>query len=245
MSDVLTLSVAGMQRDWHRMEVISQNMANVSTPGYKRDVPINAPFGSLFQTDMETDKRGRSMLLQSGQQQVTSTDTSIGPLQRTGKALDLALQGRGFFQVMTDTGPAYTRMGSFHIDASYRVVNDAGNPLSGLVGDISLTKGDVKIDSNGHFIQDGRVVGQLKVVRFENEQYLVKRADGLFHALGNANPSEVQPQVHVGFLEGSNVSPVREMTAMTETTRHFESLQKLYQNVDEQIGQAIQKLSEF
>jgi len=149
--------------------------------------------------------------------------------------------------VTTPNGPAYTRAGNFHVDEQGRLVNQNGYVVSGKGGNITMTGTAIPtIARNGDVNEGGTVVGNLRVVTFEDHHALENTGDGLLRPIdSNAQSTEVSTAIRTGFLENSNVVPLREMIGMMETSRHFESQQKLFQGYDEQISTAIQKLGQF
>ena len=138
MTDVLALSLRGMQQDMARLERISLNLANATTPGYRREVAMSLPTSGGFADALDA-AGGLSV----------KTDLRPGTLKATGQRLDVALARPGFFEVATDTGPAYTRQGDWHLDARGRLVTAAGDPVMGLGGEIVLEHPDPRIDANG------------------------------------------------------------------------------------------------
>jgi flagellar basal-body rod protein FlgF len=125
-------------------------------------------------------------------------------------------------------------------------VSQSGFAVQGTQGDIVLDGPAAAIGRDGRITQDGRDIGQLRIVRFANAAALERSASGALRpAAGASGEIDTRAQLLSGHLEGSNVAPMREMVAMLQTTRHFESAQKLYQGYDEMLGSAIQKLGQF
>jgi flagellar basal-body rod protein FlgG len=175
-----------------------------------------------------------------------AVDLSHGAVKQTGRAWDLAIDGDGYFELAAPEGPVYTRAGDFALDARGRLVSQSGFAVQGAQGEIVLNGPDAAIGRDGRITQDGREVGQLRIVRFANAAALERSPSGALRAVaGTAGEIDTRAQLLSGHLEGSNVAPMREMVAMLQTTRHFESAQKLYQGYDEMLGSAIQKLGQF
>jgi flagellar basal body rod protein FlgG len=227
----------GMQQDLLRMETISQNLANVLTPGYKKQVVAGPSFAQQVAGGLAGTTRGRPSPL--------TIDASPGTLRYTGLALDVAMVGGEFFEVAGPDGPAYTRQGSFHADVRGQLVTAQRMPVMGLNGEIVVT-GPFVIDANGDVKQDGRVIGRLKMVSFANPDALEPAGGGLYRQ-GAATLAEqgAAPAVRIGYQENSNVSSPQEMVRLTETVRHFEALQKIMQGYDETLEKTIRKLGEF
>lgn len=236
--DVMAIAGGGMQQDLLRMETISQNLANVLTPGYKKQVLSGHSFAQQV-------SGGLAGVAASTSTSTRTIDASAGTVRYTGLALDVAVVGGEFFEVAGPDGPAYTRQGSFHTDVRGRLVTAQGMPVIGMNGEILVT-GPFIIDANGDIRQDGRVAGRLKMVGFSNPGALEPAGAGLYRQ-GAATLAEqgVAPAVRIGYQENSNVSSPQEMVRLTETVRHFEALQKIMQGYDETLEKTIRKLGEF
>jgi flagellar basal-body rod protein FlgG len=231
-----------MQGDLLRMEAISQNIANASTPGYRREVPVARPFGELMRASDagNAPKTGGEL---AAPEVHGVLDGTVGPMKLTGRPFDVALMGNGYLEVVTKDGLAYTRSGNLQLDPAGRLVNEAGLPVSGVNGEIILNGAVASIAANGEISQQGRVVAQIKVVEFDDPRAMVRLPNGLLQpADKTASGKEVKAALRVGYLEGSNVQPLREMLAMMETMRRFEASQKLFQGYDEVMRSAIGKL---
>lgn len=240
MTNALDAITHSMQADLRYLETVSQNMANVSTPGYKRSIPSAQAFDDALQAGSSAHLPSDAMHF------FHAVDLSPGALQQTNRTLDVAISGDGYFEFSTPDGPAYGRAGNFQVDATGRLVTPAGFAVQGQAGDIVARGAPPLIDQTGHVMQAGEVIDRIKIVRFENPKDLVKAPNGLLVPNdGSTQPIEVSPELQSGYLEGSNVSPMREMIAMLETARHFESAQKLFQGYDDVLSTAIRKLGEF
>lgn len=240
MSNAFVAAIHSMQNDMRTMETVSQNMVNIATPGYKRAIAVAPAFGQAL-----AQAQAPAWQAQLPAAVSSVLDLSSGTVKQTGQALDLAISGDGFFELETPEGLAYTRAGDFRRDAQGRLVSQQGFAVQGLGGALQMGPG-ATIDAQGRVMHDGREVGQLKLVRFADTRLLHKTGAGLLQpAAGAAGTTDPRPELQVGFLEGSNVTPMREMMALMQTTRHFEAAQKLYQGYDEALGSAIQKLGQF
>ncbi|MDQ8035312.1 MAG: flagellar hook-basal body protein [Bordetella sp.] len=257
MIDVLAVSLQGMQQDSARMERISANLANAMTPGYKREMasplPQGAQFsGGTFAAAVE-DVPVRSPL-EAPARLLVKTDLKPGTLRATGRPMDVALTGRGYFEVATDDGVAYTRQGEFRVDARGRLVTAVGaRPVMGVAGLVVLTQADPVIDEAGRIFErraDGSIdtapVAQLKIVDVEDTA-MHSRGGGLLAPEGG-NPVELvasDVQLRQGFLENANVNSTHEMVQLIQTMRHFESMQKVATGYDEMLGMAVRKLGDL
>jgi flagellar basal-body rod protein FlgG len=260
-SPVLAVSLQSMQADMARVQQISMNMANALTPGYQRGVAVQAAAPAGFGRAMEAARGEVPAGLPapgapaSGAAVDFHLDARAGTLRRTGQSLDVALRGAGYFEVMTEHGPAYTRQGSFQLDARGRLVTAQGHPVMGQGGEILLPTDRPEIAANGEITNpaapEAGPVATLKLVRFEAGTRMQRLGDGLLGAPEGAPPlADAPPQadapaeVSQGYLENSNVNSAREMTQLMQAMRHFESMSRIAQMHDEMLGTAIRKLGD-
>lgn len=243
MSNALVTAIDSMQNDLRQMEALSQNMVNVSTPGYRRAIPAGP---ATFERALQAARPATAGAPAQTAPAAIAVDLTHGAVKQTGRAWDLAIEGDGYFELATPNGLAYTRAGDFALDPRGRLVTANGFAVQGTQGDIVLDGPDAAIGRDGRITQGGREIGQLRIVRFEKAHALQRGAAGVLQpAPGMAGEPDTRAQVLAGFLEGSNVAPMREMVTMLQTTRHFESAQKLYQGYDDMLANAIQKLGQF
>lgn len=237
MADALSIVAASMSLDMQRLATISHNLANATTPAFRREVAYARPFFELVD----------SLGLQAPLPQYRSElDMRPGTLRNTGSPLDVALEGEGWFEIMTPEGAAYTRRGDFQLDPRGRLVTHQGLPVMGQGGEITLGSGAVRIDGQGRVFEDNRNAGQLRIVGFEGRNALVPAGEGLFRAAnGEARTDAATASVRQGFVENANVTTVAEMVRLIETMRRFEASQKLVQGIDETLGRAIRTLGEY
>lgn len=237
MSPVLALTLQAMHSGMNTLNRVAMNVANAQTPGYRREVAGATAFAQLVE-------------------QGARLDPAQGSVKQTGQALDLALSGAGWFQVATEQGVAYTRLGAFRRDAQGRLVTQQGQPVLGVGGEIRLPDGAPFIDAQGRIFEAvtgeggrakarGEPIAQLKVVGIDANAAAERLGDGLFRfpavaADANAGSAEVRQ----GQLENANVNSMHEMVQLVQTLRHFESLQKVAIGYDEMVGGAIRRLGE-
>jgi flagellar basal-body rod protein FlgF len=252
MNHILSIVLTSMHADVARMDRVAMNLANVQTPGYKREVVAATPFAA------QLEAAGSRLLAEptATATPAVHTDTRAGTLKATGQSLDLALVGDGWFEVVTEQGPAYTRQGNFRLDARGRLVTEHGQPLQGTAGEIQLLHGTPVIDASGRIFEgvptgSGRVplsntpVAQLRIVQFDRNAPLHRLGEGLVAIHGDPTAAtEGAIQVQQGFLENSNVSHLHEMVRLMEAVRHFESMQKVAIGYDEMLAASIRRLGE-
>jgi len=226
-----------------RIEGTSLNMANLTTAGYKRSVPVTRSFSDyLGVTGYAGAPRLPFPIMLPGVDRVL--DFKSGGVKLTGNPLDLAISGEGYFEVSTPGGPAYTRKGNFRLDERGRLVTEQGHPLQG--GEFVLTTSAPAIDDAGRVTEAGRQVGQIRTIQFSGVQGMVKLASGLYQQ-GSAQiaPADGEARVRQGYLENSNVDSTAEMIGLIESMRHFEAAQKIIQGYDDMLEKAIRKLGDL
>ncbi len=256
MHEGIYIAASAGLKQGRKLDVIAQNLANVNNTGYKRDRLVFKELLPPFRPDAGLDT-ARNVLAPPDKSNsnvsyvaVTDlvTDFSPGAFKQTNGTLDLALNGEGFFSILTQDGVRYTRNGNFRLDTKSQLVTQKGNPVlnpqdNPIVIDARGT--DISIDAQGN-ISAGTgllnlAIGKIKLVNFEDTKTLEKIGDGLFHQ--NDPNLEAQPAkgvtVRQGFLENSNVSSVEEMTDMLATLRLFETYQKMIQSIDSMDDQAV------
>lgn len=241
MNSGLFSALSGNVASMQRLDVLANNLANAGTAGFKRDrilfESVLASVNNPTQTPgILTDAPPLSGLVQE-------VDYSAGALKQTGNTFDLALDGNGFFVVNTPNGKAYTRQGSFRLDAGGRLVTSEGYEVQG-GGPIVVAGGRLEIDAEGKVLVDGGQVGLLEIVDFPKPYQLQKTGSSLFLP---ANPQAVpRPAsgavVKQGYLEESNVSPVLEMVQLIETSRYFEACSKAVKAYDDMAGKAANEM---
>lgn len=219
-----------------QMAVVAGNIANMNTHGYKTEQV-------LFESVLErAGEPGRvAFVRDSG----LVRDSAPGAFDTTGNPLDLAINGEGYFTVMTEAGPRYTRAGHFTVDESGQVVASGGHPLLDSGGAaIQLPPGSsaVTIARDGTISTHDGVVSAVGLVRFADDAALSREGESL---LATAQPPEpvAVPDLAQGRLERSNVQPVLEMTRMMETVRAFQNTQRLLETHHEMVRRVIDQAS--
>jgi flagellar basal-body rod protein FlgG len=227
-----------MSDDLYRLNVVSQNLANASTSGYKKEVVATRPFAEHLAIGAHAVPVSLPLL-------ASVTDPGQGRLLQTANPLDLAIDGPGFFEVAGPDGPLYTRQGTFRLDADGRLVTGAGLEVQGASGAIVLGDGSPRIDRLGRIYDGERLAGQIKVVRFADAATLAPAGGGLFRASAPGEAAGDALQLRQGFVEGSNVQTLSEMVRLVELVRRFEAAQRVMQSYDGMLGGAIRSLGEF
>ena len=224
----LYISAEGAQAQSRRLEVIANNLANVGTVGFKRDLGIlQSRYSEAVQQGYATPGAGSIGDLGGGVRfQETKTDFSTGPLKRTGEPTDAALTCDGFFLVRKGQETLLTRAGDFRLTAAGQLVTQQGYPVLG-EGNASITinpaNGPWDITASGEVVQgDNRQ--PLAIVKPGSLGDLVKTGENLFRPLAPPLPlPPAQRNVAPGYLEMSGVQPTTEMTTMIEASRMLEA----------------------
>ena len=242
--------LSGALAQEQRMQVLSNNLANVHTTAFKRDEPLfrsllarvaAIPAGSgdgIVATLPRTSIAGSERIFAA--MDGVKTDLDQGRLRQTGNELDLAIRGAGFFEVKTPQGILYTRDGGFHVDPKRRLVTEDGHPVMGQKGELKIPAGTLSINPRGGIYVNGEEIGTVKVVEFPKDVTPQKVGEGFFRA---SSPQPVKDvNLAVGHLEESGVNAVAEMVKLIEVMRSFESAQKLIQTMDGMMSLAIQEV---
>jgi flagellar basal-body rod protein FlgF/flagellar basal-body rod protein FlgG len=235
-----------------QMDVIANNVANVTTNGFKAD-------RSLFQEYLMPTARednfaaGRDRKLSHVLDRATFRDMAQGSLDQTKNPLDVAINGDGMFAVQTPAGERYTRDGGFQINNQGQLVTASGNPVLGTSGPIVFQPTDkqinIAVDGNVTVLEGtGRtdsVRGKLRIASFADPQKLVKEGSNLYSAgQGVAAQTDTTSRVRQGYIEKSNVNSVAEMSRMIEITRTYTQISALLQQQSDLHKSALEKLAD-
>ena len=242
------LSAEGVGVQARRLEVIANNLANIETPGFKRDVPIfQARYaeaiqeGSASPGDRSNNDLGGGVKLQE-----IDTDFSDGMLSHTKIPTDFAVNGEGFFNVLGPDGEEMlTRAGNSEIDVNGQLVTRSGGfpVLDGSGGAISLDGNQPWSFGPGGMISQGGQNTPIGLQVPESLGDLVKVGTNMFRPLGPTSELPIaERDIRQGYLEQSGVSSTREMLAMIETSRAFEANTQLIQNQDSMVSSLISRV---
>lgn len=233
------IALSGATLKQAQMDIISQNLANVNTVGYKRDKISFQEYLVSSMNGRTESPDGRTMSSYG----TVDTDFVPGSVVHTGNSLDVALDGSGMLSL--ENGQ-YTRRGDLHLDSEGYLVNQGGIKVLGSGGPIRITdSGRIEISNTGEVsvISAGisSVIDKLKVVEFSDPSVLRKAGESSFTA-GQAG-TEAAGSIRQGYLEKSNVDAVKEMVQMITALREFETLQKAIQSYDESLGRVLSDMS--
>jgi len=236
----LSGSIAAMKR----MDVISNNLANVNTPGFKKDKMLFESMlaGAVNPPAVPQAATADPIL----QKENIFIDYSAGSVAQTGNTLDLAIDGDGFFVIQTPQGQAYTRQGNFRLAADGTLVTSEGFPVMGQNAPIRIQGSHVEVDAKGVVMVDGTATGTISIVDFPKPYNLTKVSSAQFVP---ANPDEAPLAaaggISQGQLEGSNVETITEMVQMIETNRYFDTCQRVIKGFDDMAGKAANEMGKL
>jgi len=241
------LSAAGMKVNEHRQAVHANNLANANTTGFKQDLAV------IMQRDIESVESAAGMPFRhstldglAGGLDVrqSAIDFSQGPTESTGRPLDVAIQGKGFFSVSDGEETKYTRNGEFAINTDSELVMSGGGGKwrvldeGGGVITISPEGGSVRIGDDGTIRQGNSAVAKIGLFEAEDEKVMRKDGENVFDAT-DTKMSSVSGSVRSGAVEGSNFSAIKGLASMIEASRAYQLNATMIQLQDQVTGQAV------
>ncbi len=245
MYNIMNNSITGMSANQGKIDIISNNIANSQTVGYKK---LDVGFLDLY-----TDTLSRQSYPHNKDNLITGTGVRIsnatrnltqGALKETGVSTDIAIDGEGYFRVIAKDGSyKYTRNGEFNLDSSGKLVDINGNILdinyNNVVnqGNINLSNGSLTISNNGEVFLDKQSIGNITLYMPQGDNDFTSVGDNLFNLNEGAQVNVVDnPKVYQGYVEMSNVSMQTEMTDLIMAQRAFQFNSKAMQSTDEMWG---------
>ena len=234
--------LSGAMAQMRRLEVVSQNLANLNTSGYKgeslafTEILAGASSSTMPRSGGEEERMGGMVVV--GEQRI---DFSQGELQQTGNPFDLAIQGEGFFVIDTARGVRYTRQGTFTLSPNGTVVTPLGDSLLGESGPIRMVGEKMEVTPEGGVLLDGAEADRIRVVRFANLLRLTREGQSLFRAPEGEAPeaaSDPSTELRTGFrvlqgsLEQANVNPIEAMVTLITVQRQFEAYERALRTMD-------------
>ena len=256
----LYTAAAGMVTETHRTDVISNNLANVNTNGYKRDRALDSEFEPMLIRRINDDKDVKDVTsfkrfsLGGDQRPIVgtlglgsytreiATDHAQGPFQTTGNPLDLAISGEGYFMVQTPEGVRYTRDGSFRRSADGDIVTANGQLVLNRQGRrITLPEEalEVSVSSDGTIFADHQEIDQLGFVQFNDRRAVLKQGNSLYFAQQGAQPQPATGTIEQGVLERSNSNVINEMVELINNYRVYEAGSKAVVTQDTMLDKSV------
>lgn len=251
MVRALYTAYTGMVNEQKRLDVISNNVANSATVGYKTERPTSQQFKEELTYRIKDassvytkDNIGQMSLgVKIGE---VHTDYSQGSIIETGNTYDLAIEGDGFFQVScTDrngnTNIRYTRNGNFTMTMDGFIVDSEGNNLLAQNGPLTVPTDaiDVAIDKDGSVYADNEYIDRVVLMDFEDYDFLEHLENNMYAPVAGATAKETNAIIDQGFTEQSNVNTVNEMVNLIAITRAYEAGQKMINTVDDMMDKAV------
>lgn len=221
---------------WREMDLVANNIANASTTGYRQE-------GLIFSEFVKGATDGRSLSMGHGN--IRNTSFQQGAITKTEGQFDFAIEGDGFFLVETPQGERLTRAGSFALSAAgdlvtpdgLRVLDAGGAPIF-----IPPDASNIAVSADGTLSSEGRLLGQLGLVRPLDASAMTREDGVMFAADGGVEPDDTS-RVLQGFLEGSNVDPVTMMARMIEVQRAYELGQSFLDTEDQRVRDALRSFT--
>lgn len=233
----------------NRMEVLSNDLANVNTTGYKKDTAIVSSFSEVLMSRINDSQNHISNNGEIGKMTLgvkvdeVFTDFTQGSIIKTDIPTDVAIQGQGFFVVQTPTGVCYTRDGNFSINQNGDVVTKEGYAVMGKKGPLQLGEdfltegGALVIKESGEVLRGEELIDTIDVANFGDRKALTKLDNNLYQSNGARVP--FTGSLSQGFLESANVNPVTAMVDMITVARAYEANQKVVQTQDKLLDKVI------
>lgn len=235
------------------MEVVANNLANLNTAGFKGD---NVSF-TLLEPEPEKNYKDPIppanykvnfedlMPLRGNEMSYVGVasierDTTQGPAIMTENSLDLMLEGDGYFAVNTPEGTRYTRAGDLTMNADGALITKSGHPVMGDKGSIYLRSNAFEVNPRGEVYQDGQLIDRLQVYQFSEEKQLERVGNNYYFFDGEIESVQRLdfPAVRQGYVEGSNVNAMKNLTAMIIAHRSYEAYQKAVSNYDQMMDKS-------
>lgn len=248
----LYTAAMGMNVQSKRLDVISNDLANAGTTGYKKEKISVSSFKEEYLKRLDDSQNfipneaRIGKITYGAKVDEVYTDFTQGSIRATSNDTDLAIQGDGFFVVETPNGPAYTRDGSFMVDGEGNLVTTEGYLVMGEEGPISLGEdyfssgAKLVIQSNGTIYAGGEYIDKLSMASFEDPRSLTKLDDNLYTSTGEQ--TEFTGSIIQSYLEVSNVNTVDAMVDMITVARAYETNQKMIQTLDSVLDKAVNEL---
>lgn len=244
MSDGIYVAMTGAKARARQLDTVANNLANMDTISYRKQRVafkeylgrLKGPVATQSPDAKVPDGISVPVDLSHVVMDENSSGKTPGELRQTGEALHLGLEGPGYFMLNTLAGMRYTRDGSFQRSSDGYLVARDGARVMGKKGPIRLPEGEVQIGGDGTVSVKGSKVDTLVLVDFAAPDKLSRDGDNRFKAA--TKPIKAKPSVHQGWLESSNVNPLREMVAMIAAHRGFDALQQAIQSYREMDSRA-------
>lgn len=247
----LYTAYTGMVNNQYRLDIVSNNLANATTTGYKKEGCTTQSFDDVLAVKIKDRTVGHlnqriGNLTLGAKIGETYHNWEQGPMKVTESAYDFALAGDGFFSIsftnkLGETSTMYTRDGSFQMNAEGYLVTKDGDYVLGENGPIQLPTNvsQLAVEPTGEIYADGQYLDTFALVNFEDYNYLEMYGENLYRAVEGATQTDISATVNQGYLEASNINVVSEMVNMITIAREYESGQKVMNAVDDMLGRMV------
>ncbi|MBL6991158.1 MAG: flagellar hook-basal body protein [Bacteriovoracaceae bacterium] len=264
--------LSGAIAQQRNVETLANNVANANTPGFKKDKMVFKEYLTALEKGVHDVDLPRGewkpedfYRSHGAEDSFVKIDGSYtiheqGQLIPTGNPLDLAVNGVGFFEILSPGGARYSRKGLFAVSNDGTLVTASGYPVlskidwtqanpdvDGVNRKIKVPEGVVNVNRQGEVRVNDRLIASLSVVEFGDIHALKKEGNSLFinPDLDNIKKDLPESTVHQGFIEESNVNAVAEMSSLIKAHRHFESVQRVLKMYDNIAGKAVNEIAKF
>lgn len=239
----LYTSVSSMLTLQSRQSIITNNLANINTTGYKEETLLGKSFHEVMLSNNDNYKNGKANKQTLGSMSFgvriddTFTNYNQGTHVSTDNNMDFAIEGNGFFEVSDNQNNRYyTRNGDFSVDAQGYLITGSGhyvlgtNNITGATERINIGNGNLSVSSGNRISIDGQDRYRFRVVDFQNYENLEKNGDGLYTGTNPTNATNFN--IKQSYLESSNVDSINSVALLMETVKEFEANQKVVQTMD-------------
>lgn len=243
MQNITTIALSRLIAQQQAMNVLADNIANASTPGFKAEHVL---FGEWVDRQQGASPPHGGRPISFVETKGSWRDLREGAFRHTGNPLDLALGSDGYFTVLTPRGPRLTRGGRFTLSPDGTIVDGEGNALLDTTGQklhLASTDTRISIAGDGTVSSQNGMIGRIGVVRPTNPQLITAEGNTLFRADTPTIPV-AQPKLVQGAIEQSNVQPILEMTRMMTMLRDFQFVSQLVQSESNRHQAAINSLTQ-
>jgi flagellar basal-body rod protein FlgF len=240
MDNALLVSLSSQLAAYRSMDVIANNLANASTPAFKREsVKFQEMLTQVAPSDTQQGPQSVSFVKDTG----VTRDMTQGSMEITNAPYDVAINGKGYMVIQTPQGDRYTRNGHFTLDPNGQSVTSDGQPVMGDGGAITVTAddGDIHIAADGTVSGKNGDIGKLRLVDFPDDRALVKQGNSLY-STGQTPTAATDATLTQGMLESSNVQPVLEISHMIEVMRAYQATATLNSSQENLERDSIEKL---
>jgi flagellar basal-body rod protein FlgG len=249
MSGEISSILSGALMQEARLDVLANNAANVNTIGFKEDKVFRIPDSSrpIWETPDGKPLKGMTLNTEVAIPVASYINMEQGRLIETHNALDVSIDGKGLFVVQAAGKNLYTRKGSFTLNQDGTLVTQDGFPVMGQGGPITINGQEVEITQDGTIIVDGQEMDKLNLVEFPDSVRMLKAGNDCFEpADPNVQPTPAQSaSVLQGYVEGSNVDPIRVMTEMIDVLRGYESYQKAMLSMNDIVSKTVNEVGKI